>query len=108
MTLGEKIRNIRHNNDMSQDELAKRLMINRNYLSRIETDKSVPTSDILYGLAEIFAISVDNLLEVNKIGQDDNSKKEKVAKITKYSSNLTSQELDFILKIIKAMNDHIK
>lgn len=108
MTLGEKIRNIRHNNDMSQDELAKNLRINRNYLSRIETDKSVPTSDILYSLAEIFNISIDNLLEINKIGQDTNSKKEKVTKITKYCNNLTSQELDFILKIIKAMNNHIK
>lgn len=108
MTLGEKIRNIRHNNDMSQDELAKNLRINRNYLSRIETDKSFPTSDILYSLAEIFGISIDNLLDINKIGQDDNSRKEKIAKITKYSNNLTSQELDFILKIIKTMNDHIK
>jgi transcriptional regulator with XRE-family HTH domain len=108
MTLGEKIRNIRHNNDMSQDELAKNLRINRNYLSRIETDKSVPTSDILYNLAEIFSISIDSLLEINKIGQDINSRKDKIDKISKYCNNLTSQELDFILKIIKTMNDHIK
>ena len=108
MTLGEKIRNIRHNNDMSQDELAKSLRINRNYLSRIETDKSFPTSDILYGLAETFNISIDNLLETNKIGQDDNSKKEKIAIIDKYCNNLTFQELDFIIKIIKVMNNHIK
>jgi transcriptional regulator with XRE-family HTH domain len=108
MTLGEKIRNIRHNNDMSQDELAKNLRINRNYLSRIETDKSFPTSDILYRLASIFNISIDNLLEVNKIGQDINSRKEKITTINKYCNNLTSQELDFIIKIIKTMNNHIK
>ena len=44
MTLGEKIRNLRNNNNISQDKLAKMLNINRNNLSRIETDKSVPTS----------------------------------------------------------------
>ena len=43
MTLGEKIRNLRNNNNISQDKLAKMLNINRNNLSRIETDKSVPT-----------------------------------------------------------------
>ena len=108
MTLGEKIRNIRHNNDMSQDDLAKNLRINRNYLSRIETDKSVPTSDILYSLAKIFNISVDNLLETDKIGQDSDFRKEKIGLINKYCSSLTGQELDFIVKVVKTMSTHVK
>ena len=32
MTLGEKIRNLRNNNNISQDKLAKMLNINRNNL----------------------------------------------------------------------------
>ena len=108
MTLGEKIRNIRHNNDMSQEELAKNLRINRNYLSRIETDKSVPTSDVLYNLASIFNISIDNLLEVNRNNDDIKIKKEKIALITKYCSNLSSTELNFLIKIIKTMSDSTK
>ena len=40
MDLGSKIKNIRYNNNVSQDEMAKILKINRNYLSRIETNKS--------------------------------------------------------------------
>ena len=37
MDLGSKIKNIRYNHNISQEELAKILEINRNYLSRIET-----------------------------------------------------------------------
>ena len=103
MTLGEKIRNLRNNNNISQDKLAKMLNINRNNLSRIETDKSVPTSDILYNLAKIFNISIDSLLEINKIEENSLQKKEKISKITKYCNNLSLQELDFIIKIIKSM-----
>jgi DNA-binding XRE family transcriptional regulator len=77
MTLGEKIRNLRNNNNISQDKLAKMLNINRNNLSRIETDKSVPTSDILYNLAKIFNISIDSLLEINKTEENNLQKKGK-------------------------------
>ena len=45
--------------------MAKILGINRNYLSRIETNKSLPTAEILTRLAENFSISIDSLLGIN-------------------------------------------
>ena len=104
MTLGEKIKNLRNNNNISQEKLSKMLNINRNNLSRIETDKSAPTSDILYNLAKIFNISIDTLLEINKIEENSLQKREKISKITKYCNNLSLQELDFLIKIIKSMH----
>ena len=104
MTLGEKIKNLRNNNNISQEKLSKMLNINRNNLSRIETDKSAPTSDILYNLAKIFNISIDTLLEINKIEENSLQKKEKISKITKYCNNLSLQGLDFLIKIIKSMH----
>ena len=104
MTLGEKIKNLRNNNNITQEKLSKMLNINRNNLSRIETDKSAPTSDILYNLAKIFNISIDTLLEINKIEENSLQKKEKISKITKYCNNLSLQELDFLIKIIKSMH----
>ena len=47
MDLGSKIKNIRYNHNISQEEMAKILKINRNNLSRIETNKSLPTAEIL-------------------------------------------------------------
>ena len=63
---------------------------------------------MLYNLANIFNISIDNLLEVNKNNDDMNLKKEKIALISKYCNNLSSSELNFLIKIIKTMSDNIK
>ena len=60
MDLGTKIKNIRYNNNISQEEMAKILKINRNNLSRIETNKSLPTAEVLTKLAKNFNISIDN------------------------------------------------
>ena len=69
MDLGSKIKNIRYNNNISQVEMAKILEINRNYLSRIETNKSLPTAEVLTKLAEKFNISIDSLLGINLDGK---------------------------------------
>lgn len=47
MKLGEKIKLLRKGKKISQEELANMLKINRNYLSRIETGKSEPTSSVI-------------------------------------------------------------
>ena len=44
MKLGEKIKLLRKSKNISQDQLASMLNINRNYLSRVETGKSEPSS----------------------------------------------------------------
>ena len=59
MDLGTKFKNIRYNNNITQEEMAKILKINRNNLSRIETNKSLPTSEVLMRLAESFNISIE-------------------------------------------------
>ena len=46
----------------------------------------------------------ESLLEINKIEENSLQKKEKISKITKYCNNLSLQELDFLIKIIKSMH----
>ena len=70
MELGSKIKNIRYNHNISQEELAKMLEINRNNLSRIETNKSLPTAEVLAKLAVNFNVSIDSLLGVNVDGRE--------------------------------------
>lgn len=109
MELGNKIKNIRHNNNMSQEELAKILKINRNNLSRIETNKSLPTAEVLYRFANYFNISIDSLLGINLNDQETSeSKKNKVKKITQQCMYLTNTDLDFILNMIYVMTNNNK
>lgn len=109
MDLGTKFKNIRYNNNISQEEMAKILKINRNYLSRIETNKSLPTAEVLTRLAESFNISIDTLLGINLDGKDGaQAKLNKIKKITQYCSYLSSTELDFIINVLCVMSNNSK
>ena len=107
MNVGNKIKNLRTSNNLTQEELAKILEINRNYLSRIETNKSLPTTEVLYKLASYFGISVDHLLGISDQDTVEN-KKNKIKKITQQCLYLSNNELDFILSIIYVMTNNIK
>lgn len=109
MDLGTKFKNIRHNNSISQEEMSKILKINRNYLSRIETNKSLPTAEVLTRLAESFNISIDSLLGIDLDGKDkEEEKANKIKKITQYCSYLNNSELDFLLNILCVMSNNAK
>ena len=109
MDLGLKIKNIRYNNNISQEEMAKRLQINRNYLSRIETNKSLPTAEVLTRIAEEFNISIDNLLGINLEGKGGlQAKEKKIKKIIKYCEYLNNSELDFVINMLCVMSGNNK
>lgn len=109
MDLGTKIKNIRYNNNISQEEMAKILKINRNNLSRIETNKSLPTSEVLTRLAESFNVSIDSLLGIDLDGKDGEEIKEnKIKKINQYCGYLSNAELDFIINMLYVMTNHSK
>ena len=109
MDLGTKIKNIRYNNNISQEEMAKILKINRNYLSRIETNKSLPTAEVLTRMAESFNISIDTLLGINLDGSEGALAKEnKIKKINQYCDYLSNSELDFVINMLCVMSNNNK
>ena len=109
MDLGSKIKNIRYNHNISQEELAKILEINRNNLSRIETNKSLPTAEILAKLALTFNISIDSLLGVNLDKNDGvEIRKEKINKINQYLMYLSNSELDFVVNMLCVMTNNTR
>lgn len=102
MKLGEKIKELRKNKNISQENLAIMLKINRNYLSRIETGKSEPTSSILKQLAEIFNIDLNSLLDIK---EESKEKKEKIKYITDNTKYLKDTDLDFIIRMMTIMKE---
>ncbi|MBQ9079832.1 MAG: helix-turn-helix transcriptional regulator [Clostridia bacterium] len=62
MNLGEKIYTYRTRKDLSQGELAERLDVSRQSVSKWETDASVPELDKLVRLCEVFGITLDELV----------------------------------------------
>lgn len=69
MTTGEKIASCRKNLNLTQEELAAKLAVTRQAVSRWESDAAFPETDKLLKMSKIFDCSVDWLLKYDV--QDD-------------------------------------
>ena len=109
MDLGSKIKNIRYNHNISQEDMAKMLEVNRNYLSRVETNKTLPTAEILIKIAQKFNISIDSLLGINLNSKEGTqARAKKINKINQYCSYLSNTELDFVINVLCVMSNNTK
>ena len=75
MTIGEKIFNLRTSADISQEQLAERISVSRQSISKWEMDQALPQIDKVLQLCEIFGISTDELLYDKIIINQKNSEK---------------------------------
>lgn len=62
MTLGEKIYNLRNKEGISQEQLAEKINVSRQSVSKWEMDQALPQIDKVLQLCELFGISTDDLL----------------------------------------------
>ena len=63
MILGEKIAALRKQNNWSQEELAEKLQISRQSVSKWESGASIPDLDRIVKLSALFGVSTDYLLK---------------------------------------------
>lgn len=63
MKLSEKIMTLRKRAGWSQEELAMRLDVSRQAVSKWEAEQSVPDLDKILGMSELFGVSTDSLLK---------------------------------------------
>ncbi len=63
MSLGERIRSLRTERNMSQNDLAESLKVSRQSISKWETDGATPDLDKLVSMSEIFGITLDELIK---------------------------------------------
>lgn len=63
--LSEKIRELRRKAGLSQEELADKLNVSRQAVSKWELGSAVPTADKLVDIADFFGVSLDFLMREN-------------------------------------------
>lgn len=66
MSLGERLLELRKSKHLSQEEVADKLNVSRQTISKWETDSSTPDFDKIIPICELFEISTDELLTGNK------------------------------------------
>ena len=80
MTFGEKLKKLRTEAHLTQDELAEKLFVSRTAISKWESDRGYPNIESLKAIAKFFSVTVDDLLstdEVLTIAEEDSKQKEK-------------------------------
>ena len=63
MSLGERIYKLRTEKNLSQGDLADRLEVSRQSVSKWENNNAVPDLDKIIALSEIFEVSLDVLVK---------------------------------------------
>ena len=63
MNLSDRIQALRKANGMSQEELADRMGVTRQAVSKWESEQSMPDLDKVIALSEIFEVTTDFLLK---------------------------------------------
>ena len=72
--LGKRIRELRKNQGISQEQLAERAGISSQYVSNIERGKDNPTLDLLLGLADALKVSLGQMCDFETV-EDMNQRK---------------------------------
>lgn len=62
-TIGEKINTLRKQRNMTQDELAEKMAVSSQAVSKWEKDMSIPDLPVLIELSDFFHISLDELVK---------------------------------------------
>ncbi|KPI53005.1 DNA-binding protein [Clostridioides difficile] len=69
MDISEKILKLRKANNLSQENLAEQLNVSRQSISKWETGQSIPETEKLITLSEIFDVTIDYLLKPSEIDE---------------------------------------
>lgn len=71
MKLSEKIIFLRKSNGLSQEELAEKLHVSRQTVSRWESGSALPDANNILQISALFGVTTDYLLKDNHPGDDD-------------------------------------
>lgn len=63
MSLGENLQFLRKKNDITQEQLAEKLEVSRQSVSKWESDTTYPEMEKLVQLCQMFHVTMDNLIQ---------------------------------------------
>lgn len=61
MTIGERIRKLRKDNELYQEDIAKRIGVSRQAVASWELDRTLPSMKNAYAMAEVFKCDISDI-----------------------------------------------
>lgn len=92
VNFGEKVKKLRHEKDLTQQQLAELLGVAVSAISSYESGNRYPSYEVLISLARIFHVSTDYLLGLEKLKTVD-------------VSSLDDNEIKVILQMIDILRE---
>ena len=90
INFGSTLRTLRIRNEMTQEQLSKRLGLTKSVISAYENGLRMPSYEVLISISQIFKVSTDYLLGLERKQEID-------------LSGLTEEEIQALLNLIQAM-----
>lgn len=87
MNIGERIKQIRAEKNLTQPQLAEMIGIEQSYLSKLENDKSIPSADIFQSLLKGLELTTTEFLQ----GIDKDSMHKQLKHIPEVANHLAAQ-----------------
>lgn len=94
MDFGNILKKIRQDNNLTQEELAKKIDTSRSNIANYENNKNMPSIDILDKLSKIFNVSTDYLLGKSDIRNYSDIKRLNVQDFAVNNSNYDNNKYD--------------
>ena len=63
---GKRLRKLRRNMDLTQEELAERVGVSSNFIGQVERGTNAPSFDVLAKLAEVLEVEVEEFFQFPK------------------------------------------
>lgn len=102
MDFGNILKKIRLDNNLTQEELAKKINTSRSNIANYENNKNMPSIEILDKLSEIFNCSTDYLLGKSDIKNLDDLKKQDLnkLKVQLKEKNVSETQIDTLINYL--------
>lgn len=99
--LGKRIREIRKNQAISQEQLAERAGISAQYVSNIERGKENPTLDLLLRLADALKVSLGQMCDFETV--EDMNRRKMRSSIGAILKKADPDRLRLALKLLRSL-----
>ena len=105
--IGSKIKSFRESRDMTQDDLADLLNTTRQSISRYENGERKANQDLLFELASIFKVSLDDFFPEREFPKKISQVTPEFSTIQRKAQSLSQKDQQRLLKIMEATFDDL-
>lgn len=107
MNFGTILKKIRQDNNLTQEELAKKINTSRSNIANYENNKNMPSVDVLEKISKVFNCSTDYLMGKSKYrNQDTYIQLNELSLKKMYDNSLTNHEKEIINNIINRIKEN--